>query len=259
MAHKKTGNQQQTQAHTNPQAPSSQAIGAPIPPLVERGEAQAVSYKPEYEHGVPKNRFLRWLWSYSQVVLSALTLAVIIISLVQWMEYRNTRELENRAYVLCKGVQLAPATVPSMNDVLVACVNAGRTPGRNGSIFTQLERRAASPPEDTVINRPEKRLSRILFGPQIEIYERAGRMNIVQPPGVNVAEAPRGSQGPSIRSPSPQPTPAPAPQDLDRFWYVYGVVIYEDIFGRPHRTKFCFENQPLTASWAYCPTFNDAD
>jgi hypothetical protein len=254
-------NQQKSDAHAKPD--SGQSMSDSERSLVKGVEAQEVDYKPRYQEDPPTNPFWRWLWKYSQSVLSVLTVLVLVIYGGIWYETRTTRELENRAYVVAKGVTVTPATVPTANDVLVTIVNVGRTPGRNGYIVTQLERRVASPPEDTVINPKESPHSQILFGPQIEVRERAGFMGFAPllgttPPTESVSPSPPG-KNPAI-TPSPNPTPTPQMPDADeRLWYLYGHVAYDDIFGKPHTTKFCFENIPFTGTWSYCPTYNSAD
>lgn len=262
MTQNKGRGRDKNQANTQAERSPAQTVGAPVPALVERAEPEVAYYKPQEDEGIPKNRFTRWLYHRAQIVLSVLTFAVVLFNAIQWWETRSTRELENRAYIVAQGVTLAPLTIPDLNDVVVLCVNAGRTPGRNGNIITMLERRQESPPENTVINPREGRSSKILFGPGVAVNERAGFMPIpkqVEVPPTQTAPSPNGGQSPTP-TPTPSPTPSPAPEEADkRLWYLYGEITYEDIFGVAHRTKFCFQNQPHTASWAYCPTFNDAN
>lgn len=267
MTQNKDRSRNKQQPQTQPQPAPLQAVSQPVPPLVESAETKVFHYKPEEGQDIPKNRFTRWLYHRSQIILGVLTFVVVLFNAVQWAETRNTRALENRAYIVARTVRLEAVTFPDANDVLIVCVNAGRTPGRNGNIEAVLERRQASPPEDTVINPTEGKKSRILFGPGVEVNHRVAFMNIVQPPGsappqlsaepTNPDKA-KGSAPSSNQSPDPTPTPAARDNDK-RLWYLYGVVQYEDIFGNTHKTRFCFENVPFTPSWAYCPTFNDAD
>jgi hypothetical protein len=237
-------------------------VGEPVPPFVEGGEPKKVDAQTYYREDVPKNPVARWLWKYSQVVLSALTLAVVIFSAVQWIEYRNTRALENRAYIVAREVRLLPMTFSDVNDVIVVCVNAGRTPGRDGNVEVILERRQAAPPENTVMNPSEGKKSRILFGPGVEIHQRAGFMGMAPVVGLNPPTPNPTPNPPSVdnKTSTSRQTPNPPPQDADdRLWYLYGVITYTDIFGASHHTKFCFENKPFTGAWGYCTTFNDAD
>jgi len=65
-------------------------------------------------------------------------------------------------------------------------------------------------------------------------------------------------------------TPIEKPDDIDlihmglNYVFVYGVLIYDDIFGKEHRTEFCFrisgdklKKQPFLMT--ACETGNEAD
>jgi hypothetical protein len=71
---------------------------------------------------------------------------------------------------------------------------------------------------------------------------------------------PSSQQKTPVASPTPTAQPAVAePPSNAKFWYVYGVVTYDDVFGDHHRTKFCYRAIPGTGVWFYCPTYNEAD
>jgi len=41
--------------------------------------------------------------------------------------------------------------------------------------------------------------------------------------------------------------------------YVYGSIVYEDIFRESHHSNFCLHLDPKLTNFAVCPTYNDAD
>lgn len=55
------------------------------------------------------------------------------------------------------------------------------------------------------------------------------------------------------------------PQEIDgvrtgrNILYLYGLITYEDIFGRPHSTRFCLYLQSDLSGFNACSTYNDAD
>lgn len=55
------------------------------------------------------------------------------------------------------------------------------------------------------------------------------------------------------------------PQEIDgvrtgrNILYLYGLITYEDIFGRPHSTRFCLYLQSDLSGFSACSTYNDAD
>src|SRR5260370_39127153 len=114
-------------------------------------------------------------------VIGAVTIVYSFFSYGQWTsmekstkEMRNNRELEYRAYVGVKGVLFQMrADNPAWGDVSVISVNTGRTLGRDGKIRAIVERRDASPPDNTVINEPPQAGSRILYVPSLNLMHQA--------------------------------------------------------------------------------------
>jgi hypothetical protein len=270
MPQNKPGTGDQDKPGAKPGGAPLQPMGESVPALVEGAKPEVVYYKPESDQDVPKGRFGRWFYHRAQIVLSVLTFLVVIIYAVQLWEVRNTREIENRAYVTTRTVVLtSDPAIPDFNFVMVTVVNTGRTPGLNGGIVGQLERREASPPENTVVNPPEQPSSKMLFGPSIDMNKGVGIMAAVKPPepppiqnsGNVVTPSKSGKAAPSNQpnsAPAQQPAPVQNPADA-RLWYVFGVITYEDVFGKSHQTKFCYRNAPGTAMWWLCPTYNDAN
>jgi hypothetical protein len=113
----------------------------PVPPLIEGTKTEVVYYKPEEDQDIPKHRSTRWLYYRAQIILGVLTFAILIFYAIQWLEYRSTRKLENRAYVGSKEASILPDPNPAFNDIFVTVINTGKTPGLNGSIVAQLEAR----------------------------------------------------------------------------------------------------------------------
>ena len=260
MTQNRNRDRDKSQAKKEAEFTPDQAALPAKPSLIEGTETKVIYYKPEEDKYIPKSPKTRWLYHRAQIILSALTFAILVIYFVQWLEFRASRQIENRAYVAAAGVtfELANPVDPSVMGLWVTCLNNGRTPGINGNILTVLERRQGSPPEDQVINQPDAPPSRIIFGSQTPIKRLAGTQpNFVPPPPT---PAPVDSKGKPVASPSPVATPTPGPVDTDkRLFYLYGVISYDDIFGAHHRTKFCFQTAVGNGIWSYCPTFNDAD
>lgn len=249
-----------------------QAVTEPVPALIESTIPEVVNDKPQDDEGIPKKRFTRWLYHRSQIILSVLTFAVVVFSAIQWWEYRNTRELEYRAYVVAKGVIFRPnAQNPAYGDIYIVCVNTGRTPALKGNIIIgDVTQRESPIPEDTVINPPEKLPSQNIFAPQLESVQLVGYIGTSEADKLLRAEQAQSTtdntQKRTTATPAPLTAPTPSlipPKDMEaetkKYFYAYGMITYEDIFKRPHRTRFCFYIIPGTSEWKTCPTFNDAN
>jgi hypothetical protein len=179
-------------------------------------------------------------------------------------ETRLNRELEYRAFVVVKGTVFTPNPQnPAYGDLFIVCINTGRTPALNGKILVGgIEPRESAIPEETTINQPDKPPSMNIFAPQIDRVQQIGL--------IGTGEADKlVQQAATGKPPSTNPTPAPAPTPslvmpsvenrAGKQIYAYGIVTYDDIFGKHHWTKFCFLNTPGTADWHICPTFNGTD
>jgi hypothetical protein len=155
------------------------------------------------------------------------------------VDARETREIENRAYVVVKGIELlrAPIKLGEPNEGFVTYVNTGSTPARNVS-FRSVARFIVPP-----LPNP----------PPLENLdpERAGSL-IVAAPGVEL----RGSTSPFKVDEDQFVTDL---ADGKKTMFIYGVIKYTDIFDEVHETQFCGFYIPGIRSFRICPTFNDAN
>jgi hypothetical protein len=159
-----------SQTNTQAERSPAQTVSAPVPALIESAEPKVIYDKPQEYEAIPKNRFARWLYYRAQIVLGVLTFGALVFYAIQWLEYRGTRELENRAYVASKGVvvtQEVDVEGKPAAAVFITCINTGRTPGRNGNILVAFQLRENPPPEDTIVNPPDAPASKILFSPKL--------------------------------------------------------------------------------------------
>jgi hypothetical protein len=245
---------------------SGQMERQPIAPLEERREAQEIGYQTYYQNQPPKSPVFRWLWKYSQTILSALTFLVLVVYGAQWWQARETREIENRAYVVVKTVGLRQqADNPNMSDIVITITNTGRTPGLNGVTRAQLLPSERPIPEDAGFPPLDSTPSRTVLAPQIDsemtlgpVLNKRGEEAIQRAAQESAAQAAqsektKGSSPAPITMPTPAPTASSGPT---KFTYVYGYVTYDDVFGRAHQTRFCYFNIPGTLSWNGCPAFN---
>jgi hypothetical protein len=274
------------QGSTNPQSqpPPANLEGDSKPPFIEGAETEVISQNAKGQQYITKYDLRSMLRGKGQIVLSTLTLLAIIgqayIFDKQWDvmqtsidETRHTRELEYRAYVGAKSVILQTRTDnPAWGDVYVLCINTGRTPGVEGKLRFNIEKRDTSLPENYSVNDAQRPGSKTIYLPNIEVAHVVGAI------GTKVADVlasnPLDTQLPSnatgnkskpktqtsVSEPLivPNLNPPPSP-NLTSGWYVFGIIEYKDIFGKPHFTKFCFINTPGTASWSQCTTYNDAN
>src|SRR5262249_49210521 len=148
------------------QLTSGQAMLPAEPPFEERTETNVVYYKPAEDEYIPKRLFTRWLYYRSQIILGALTLGILVFYLIQWLEFRSAKQLENRAWVAVKSVQTVRQG-PDFGTVFLTLVNSGRTPGTDGEIRAKLELLDNAPLETTEVPPATEATSKILFSPQV--------------------------------------------------------------------------------------------
>lgn len=259
----RTGNQPQPREQS--ERTPAKLVRAPVPSLIEGTKTEIVYYKPEEDQDIPKNRFTRWLYYRAQIILGVLTLAVVVFYAVQWWEYRNTRELENRAYVAVKEVVLEPdPKTPGLGTLKVKYINTGRTPGQNGQIVYDGEVRETAIPEDAGFSPADHPASKAMLAPMIEVENGIGIISLQPDPNATVSPTTQTQTAPKHGVPAPSLTPASVPDatpnpDSKRRYYAWGIITYQDIFGSVHHTKFCFFNRPGTQGWHFCETYNSID
>lgn len=163
--------------------------------------------------------------------LSWLVLVAVILQVViyrkQWhamqdtlSEMRISRELENRAWVGVKNLNFRESPFGG-HDILASFVNSGNTPAIVRVAFVG-EPREDSPPDNIKLQQAPHEGSRIALFPHVEVTNRIYTL----PPG----HAPVTLQ----------------PTNPDHAWYLYGVLEYDDAFGRHHTTKFCYRTAAET-------------
>lgn len=262
MKNKKPGRPNEQQPNTQSDSASGQLVRQPGASLVERQEVQEVRGHARYQDDPPKSPIGRWLWKYSQIILSGLTFLVLVVYGAQWWQARETRELENRAYVVVKSVGLRQAVDnPGMSDIVVTLTNTGRTPGLNGTTQARLDPRETPIPDDAGFPPLDTTPSKTVLAPQIEVeltlgpvMNRQGEQAKAQEQAAQVAASQKAASSVSATPSLPQLS-SPQPKTV-KFIYVYGVISYEDVFGRPHQTRYCYFNIPGTPGWNGCPAFN---
>jgi hypothetical protein len=156
-------------------------------------------------------------------LLGLLTLIVIAVQTgiikMQWdamqdslQEFRNSREMENRAWIGIKSLE--PAYYPDGVGLVALVVNAGNSPA-NVTLRVKGEYRESSPPDDVQYGSMQDKGSVLTLFGHSEVPKQIAFLEGV--PGLPVSRD--------------YPT---------RIWYFYGDLDYIDIFGKPHKTRFCY-------------------
>ncbi len=199
----------------------------------------------------PENKISRWLHNMANIfnivlVLVTSTYAYITYEQMKIMnlsldETKVSRELEYKAYVGIKDcILIKHPDNSSLADLNIKFINTGRTPGLDGKIRVKVEARETPVPEQSDISlKDDAVISKLVLFPQVEYTNKAGTLET--------------NEAHSLLTKQPKVIVE------SRKNYVYGVIEYSDIFNKPHKTRFCYQNIPLTAEWNLCPTFNDAN
>ncbi len=218
-----------------------------------------------------QNKQNRWVVGLTALIF-LVTCVYSYFSWGQWSsmekalgETKRNRELEYRAYVGTKGI-VCPvrADNPAWCDVIVISTNSGRTPGLSGKFKYAIEHRETPPPDDTILNQPDLPGSKIVFAPLTDTQTTIGLIGtrmadtLVSPPSGPTMEREPKKKTPGAPAPVVPSLIPPQSLHFSSGYYVFGVIEYNDIFGKQHWTKFCYFNTPGTSGWINCPTFNDA-
>lgn len=254
------------QSKTNQQStsPIGQVEVQPTTPDIKSIEPQA-SNQGAYDNQKPTlGRVMSWLLAYSQVVLSFLTFCVLLFTAIQWWESRRTREMEYRAYVGVKGVVLIKRpNDPQVSDLIVLYANTGRTPGLNGVIKTGWQPRESQLPDNVSYETDDVFHSKMALFPQLDMQTTINSQPSGDapnpPPSASTTPAAEGSASTAVVKQQPLNVPPVKVIVQTRKYYAYGRIDYEDVFGRPHTTKFCYVNTPGTREWIQCGNYNDAN
>jgi hypothetical protein len=151
-------------------------------------------------------------------------------------ELRTTRELENRAWVGVKNMEIVPSAQGG-TEVVATFVNSGNSPAIVEVRF-RGEELEESPPDNAEFPEMSKGSTLALFP------------NVESPSRVTTFE---GNLAPFIED----------PKNPNHAWYLYGRLDYTDIFGKRRVTKFCystsakkFADDKYFLSFRVAPTHN---
>ena len=250
------------QADTDPKsALSVQQPETQIPSInVQHLNSLTANLDSEYPSQSSQSPIKFWLLRYSQIILSALTFAVLIFTALQWNDYRDTRKLEYRAYVAVKGVALVTRPQePNTSDLIVKYVNTGRTPGLKATIQANLEARETPISDEVSYNSNDVFRSKMVLFPQTDVQTILGSQTDAPPiPIPTQTTIPSVTNSHSQKQITPDTPPVKVIVQTKKY-YAYGIIEYEDVFGHKHWTKFCYLNTPGTREWLNCANYNDAN
>lgn len=253
----------QTKTDGKTELASSELVGTSVPALVEGAKPEVIYYKPEEDQDIPKGRATRWLYYRSQIVLSVLTFAVVLFNAVQWRETRNTRELEFRAYVSVKGIDIQrKPNSPGFGQFVIGYINSGRTPAMNVTVLINTNMRENPIPDDVGFATPDSQPSKTVLAPLVDVTTAVGAFPINEPLpnlGTQMPSPQGGTEAQASPAPPPIQTPIPFISQDRKEYYVYGKIEYDDIFGNHHKTKFCLINTPFTTGFRSCSNYNTFD
>ena len=157
----------------------------------------------------------------SWIVFMAVVTQIVIYK-KQWHAMRDTlsemktsRELTNRAWIGVKSIEIEENPDGGIK-IIAAFLNSGATPA-NVTIQLKGEPRTEPPPDDITIGPFQDEGSHLALFPNVE-----HRTSIARLPALPLFNNPREA------------------------WYIYGRLDYEDIFGHPHVTRFCYHSVDLT-------------
>lgn len=231
-------------------------------PLDVRGEDQALQPKTENPNPKPERNGTRGKVDASQghrpedrkaarlalsfqIVLVLTTIVYTFFSYHQWQSMRSelqetrlTREIENRAYLNVKYPKMnKELTTGEQPIATVVIFNTGNTPAQNVTMTTLIEGVDASKPEPDPrkIVPPANPRSVGVIQREVDISTEVSSSTVLTDELIH-----RVNQG-QLRL------------------YVWGLVKYEDMFGKPHRAGFCAVLKPGTTTFDMCSGGNFAD
>jgi len=131
----------------------------------------------------------------------------------------------------------------------------------NGTIRTNLEARETPIGDDVNYNNNDVFRSKLVLFPQIDMQTIVATQTVDEPPTLPATPSavPNTANKAQVTA---QATPNAAPVKIivqTKKFYVYGLIEYDDVFGRHHETKFCYVNTPGAREWANCDKYNDAN
>ncbi len=157
------------------------------------------------------------------VLLTFVTSGLVVVGFMQM----NTSRAQLRAYI---SVVAGNLLVPDGNEIVrfefqPGILNTGQTPAHNVRTRGIAEIRNFPLPPNSIFELPNKspNASNVLLGPQQSTFVALS----IKDPILNAVEI------------------AALKENRHRRLVVYGIVEYDDVFGRPHYTRFC-----QTVAWA---------
>jgi hypothetical protein len=193
------------------------------------------------------NALSLWMQTWLPIILSGLVLIAIMVQAYiykkQWdamqeglKETRVSRELENAAFVGTKGASFPDGGlhIGQWQRIHVTLINTGKTPAFNLRV-TQGWGIGPLGPSDFV------------------------------PPNAGLAPKGQSTVMPNYDALVAFTIPDVTQEDLNainnfqRFIYVWGTIDYDDIFGKPHWTRFCLMHHPTTNVFDSCGHWNECD
>ncbi|HEV2863055.1 MAG TPA: hypothetical protein VGX48_18715 [Pyrinomonadaceae bacterium] len=145
---------------------------------------------------------------------------------------KETREIENRAWVIVTGAQMAKEMkVGEMPIVNFIMANKGNTPARNARITSEVQIRDSPVPDGASVT-VRGSMSAATIAPDAEVATFAPS-NVVLDESTFAAV----SKG-------------------QKHLYAWGVLQYEDIFGKAHVTSYCVVYQAYSTHFAPCENNN---
>jgi hypothetical protein len=204
--------------------------------------------------GVQRDLIFKRMQDFSGLVTTFISVAALLVIVwqgwiyveqtrlmeKQWTEMRDTRELENRAWIGVKDVFLVQMATGGYS-VNAKYVNAGDSPALC-TIEIEGGIRESSPPDDYKYSMLTGQGGKSVMFPSTE--ETLQLAYMPGPPPVNL-------------------------QNKHHAYYIFGDIKYTGIFNRQYTTKFCFrtqaisplhkDNESVNVSFALCPTHNSFD
>jgi hypothetical protein len=214
----------------------------------KESEQRATQAKGKKKKPKPLRRIERLrLWSIKwkdllPVVFTALiffvTVVYTIVSLFQWQEAIRTREIENRAYLNVKRIEMSKElTIGERPVAVITFFNTGRTPAQNTKVIADIGGQPPSAPEPdprkVVLSRSAQ--STGVISPEMDVQTPVDSNTVLTDELIYQIN-----------------------QDQIRL-YIWGVASYEDMFGQSHKAYFCGVLRPRTRVFNICSQGNFAD
>lgn len=202
------------------------------------------------KNGGPKESRANQLMAFFTGLLVLITCIYTYFSSKQWevtqlslQEAKLTREIENRAYVNIKSGSLVTALkAGEYPSVSLVVENGGHTPARRTAMRVFVESRDASAPEPDPL--PGVRFDQLDPGRPYSIT--------IVPPNITLNTTVVGTTAMTEELIN-------AINQRKIRLYVWGVMEYDDVFGRHHKSQFCGAVHPGTVAFDNCAQGNDVD